>query len=111
MCAVKDVVIDDNRRRYAPFPSSISEGRTSTGREVDFVIERGDRVVVVEVTGASTLERRKLDALDACRESLGKRWRMGVLLHGGTEAVALGERTAALPIAMAFLGAKAPVKS
>ena len=37
MCADRitigsDVVIDDNRRRYAPFPSSISEGRTSTGR-------------------------------------------------------------------------------
>jgi predicted AAA+ superfamily ATPase len=87
----------------APAPE-LSFWRTSTGREVDFVIERGDRVVGIEVTGASTLERRKLDALDACRESLGKRWQMGVLLHGGTEAVALDERTAALPIALAFQG-------
>src|SRR5690242_5361261 len=27
-----DVVIDDNRRRYAPLPNSISDGRATTGR-------------------------------------------------------------------------------
>jgi hypothetical protein len=29
---------------------------------------------------------------------------LGVLLHGGTEAVAIDQRTAAIPIAMAFAG-------
>jgi len=71
---------------------------------VDFLIERGGEVVGLEVKGSGTLDRRQLRALDACREAFGTRWRLGVLLHRGTEAVAIDDRTAAVPIAMAFQG-------
>lgn len=87
----------------APEPE-FSFWRTHTGQEVDFLIERGGELVGLEVKGSSALERRQLRALDASRETLGRRWRLGVLLHGGTEAVAIDDRTAAIPVASAFRG-------
>lgn len=87
----------------APQPE-LSFWRTRTDHEVDFLVERGGEVVGLEVQWSGTLDRRQLRALDACRETLGSRWRLGVLLHGGTEAVAIDEHTAVIPIAHAFFG-------
>jgi hypothetical protein len=87
----------------APQPD-LSFWRTRTAQEVDFLIERGGEVVGLEVKWSGKLDRRQLKMLDACRDAFGKRWQLGVLLHGGSEAVAIDERTAAVPIATAFLG-------
>lgn len=87
----------------APQPE-LSYWRTRTNQEVDFLIERGEEVVGLEVKWSASIDPRQLKALNACREALGKRWRLGVLLHGGTEAVALDHQTVALPAARAFGG-------
>ena len=83
----------------------LSFWKTSAGQEVDFLIERGGGIAGLEVKSSATLDRRHLSALAICREALKKRWRLGVLLHGGTEAVAIDQHTAAIPIAAAFQGA------
>lgn len=87
----------------APAPE-LSFWRTRTGQEVDFLLERGGEAVGLEVTWSATIDRRKLKALDGCRRDFGKRWRLGVLLHGGTEAVAIDAQTAAIPVAAVFQG-------
>lgn len=84
--------------------TSLSFFRTHTGQEVDFLIERGGQAVGVEVKSAAKIDRRDLAGLRVCADALGDRWRLGVLLHGGTESVAVDERTLALPIT-AFFGA------
>lgn len=76
--------------------------RTHPGSEVDFILERGGEVVGIEVKLAARIDRRDLAGMRACADDLADRWRFGVLLHGGTEAVALDERTLALPIATFF---------
>jgi len=101
--------LDKLRGLQAPAPE-MSFWRTRTGQEVDFLLERGDDVVGIEVKWSGKLDPRQLKSLDACRDALGPRWRLGLLLHGGTEAVALDERTAALPIAMAFQASPTPPK-
>jgi hypothetical protein len=90
-------------------PAELSFWRTHAGQEVDFLLERGGEVVGIEVTWSASIDPRQVKSLDACREAMGKRWRVGVLLHGGDEAVALDERTAAIPIGSAFSGTGAPV--
>jgi predicted AAA+ superfamily ATPase len=77
--------------------------RSSMQHEVDFLLERGDQLVGIEVKASSGLDKRDLAGLSYCRNALGKRWRMGILLYSGTEAIALDDKTIALPMP-AFLG-------
>lgn len=67
----------------------LSFWRTRSGQEVDFLVERGGEVSGLEVKGSATLDRRHFKTLAISRDAFKKRWRMGVLLHGGTEAVAI----------------------
>lgn len=84
-------------------PTHLWFWRIEHGPEVDFLLERGGEVVAVECKWSAGLAGRELKSLQACRDALGKTFRLGVLLHGGTEAVAVGERLIALPFA-ALLG-------
>ncbi len=87
----------------SPVLTSLSFYRTSDGIEVDFLLERGEDVVGIEVKIGSRIERRDLAGLFHCREALGKRWRLGVLLYSGTRPLALDEKNLALPFPV-FLG-------
>lgn len=82
--------------------SELTFWRTRTGQEVDFLLERSNQLVGIEVKWTATLDSRQVKALRDCRESLAPRWHMGLLLHAGTEPVALNDRTAALPFSYAF---------
>ncbi len=79
--------------------------RTYEGREVDFLLARGERLAAVEVKWACSLGRDALRGLHALREALGQRLGLAVVLYGGREALALDARTAAVPFSL-FLGAE-----
>jgi hypothetical protein len=74
--------------------------RTRAGEEVDFLLERGGSVVGIEAKWTRRFTDRDLAGLRSCGAALGRRWRMGVLAHTGTETVALDERTIALPFSL-----------
>lgn len=76
--------------------------RTQTGEEVDVVLERGGEVVGVEIKWGAGFSRRDLAGLEGCRAALGKSWRHGILVHGGSETLALDEQTIAVPFATFF---------
>lgn len=76
--------------------------RTRTGREVDFLLEREYRVVGVDVLWKKEFTPSDLAGLRSCREALQDRFRMGVLLYRGTEAVAVDPYTIALPFPIFF---------
>jgi predicted AAA+ superfamily ATPase len=75
--------------------------RTADGYEVDFVMERGDRLVGIEVKSGRGPSRADTRGLTMLREEVGDRFSLGVVLHGGTRAEILGERILALPAAYA----------
>ncbi len=77
--------------------------RTHAGREVDFLLARGEELVAVEVKGTRRLGGWELEGLRWCREALGERLRAAVVLYPGEAVVALDERTAVVPLS-AFLG-------
>lgn len=57
--------------------------RTSTGEEVDFVIEAGNRLLPIEVKSTTRPRLRDAKHLRTFRKEYGEKSRYGLLLHGG----------------------------
>ncbi len=77
--------------------------RTTTGREVDFVLEHRDgRVVGIEVKAATKIRPGDLRGLEDFAATTGKRFHAGVLLYQGSSTVPLGQRMWAMPVAALF---------
>lgn len=73
--------------------------RTSTGVEVDVLLERRDgRVAGVEVKAASTVTQRDLHGLRTLEAKLGDDFLCGVVLYAGPDARQLTQRIWALPL-------------
>jgi hypothetical protein len=73
--------------------------RTHGGDEVDLVLERrSGELVGVEVKSAATVTGADFKGLRALAEVAGRRFRCGVALYTGGEAVPFGERLYAVPV-------------
>ena len=72
--------------------------RSITGEEVDFVVERGRRLLPVEVKAARSVRVRDGRALDAFCEEFARRAPWGLLLYDGREALKLTKTTVAAPL-------------
>lgn len=74
--------------------------RTASGREVDFVLEdRSGRCVGIEVKAGASLGEKDFAGLRTLHDALGERFRGGVVLYAGAEAVPFGKKLHAAPIA------------
>jgi predicted AAA+ superfamily ATPase len=72
--------------------------RARTGVEVDLVLEDGDRNVAgIEVKAATTVSAADPRGLEFLRDKLGERFRLGVLLHTGPQALPFVDRLWVLP--------------
>ena len=71
--------------------------RTTTGEEVDFVIEAGDKLIPIEVKAASRVNLRDVQNLRLFRREYGQRSRMGLLLYTGSEVKQLAPDVLAVP--------------
>lgn len=79
------VVLDLLVWRDATFPrAELSWWRTSTGEEVDLVIEAGGRLLPIEVKATSRPGLGDTAGLRAFRAEYGKRARAGLLVHAGS---------------------------
>lgn len=76
--------------------------RTYVGREVDFLIERGEKIVAVEVKWSHKLENADLSGLKDCAKDLKGRHVLSVLLYPGTEIIAIDKQTVAMPFGFFF---------
>ncbi|MGH7165025.1 MAG: ATP-binding protein [Nitrospiraceae bacterium] len=84
--------------------------RTTSGLEVDLVIEQGGRVVPLEVKASSRPRAADSAHMRVFLDEYGKRAPHGVLLHTGERAELLAERIWAIPLTAA-LGLSAAVRS
>lgn len=71
--------------------------RTTTGEEVDFVIERGGQLIGVEVKATGRPRVGDTEHLRTFRDEYGDAVRGCVLLHAGERAETLGKGIVALP--------------
>jgi predicted AAA+ superfamily ATPase len=79
---------------------SLFHFRTSSGQEVDVVLEsRRHDLVGVEIKAAATVGDADFRGLRSLAEMAGKRLRAGVVLYAGRETLPFGERMWAVPLA------------
>jgi hypothetical protein len=71
--------------------------RTTAGVEVDFVVEREQRLVPIECKTAATPRREFASAIEALRSELPKKVDPGFVVHPGDVAIPLGPHASALP--------------
>ncbi|MBO0767657.1 MAG: ATP-binding protein [Solirubrobacterales bacterium] len=73
--------------------------RDRDGREVDVVLERRDGSVVgIEVKTAASIASSDFRGLRHLRDKLGTRFKMGVVIYTGANALPFGDRLAAVPL-------------
>lgn len=72
--------------------------RDRDGHEVDVLLERGGRIVALEVKSSTTVGRRDARALLWLRDQLGDAFHLGAVLHTGRFPFRLADRIWALPI-------------
>ena len=73
--------------------------RTSTGVEVDLLVETaGGRLVAIEAKASSTPKRRMASGIEALRESVGAKVAKGLVVHGGTVRLPLAPGIEAVPL-------------
>lgn len=72
--------------------------RTTSGKEVDVVLEAPDgKIVGVEVKSSASVDRGSFRGLDALREAAGNRLHRGIVLYSGDQVVPFGDGFFAVP--------------
>ena len=84
------------RNGQAPAPDVLC-WRTTTDREVDFVIEAGEQLLAVEVKAAATPGLADTRGLRLFREEYRNQFAGGLLLHGGSDTQWMAEGVLAVP--------------
>jgi hypothetical protein len=74
--------------------------RTSTGSEVDFLIEGDHEIVPIEVKASSTVNPAMAAGIHALRRDLGARLGHGYLIHTGATVAPLGEGVTGVPFGL-----------
>jgi hypothetical protein len=78
--------------------------RSAAGREVDLVLEdRSGGLVGIEIKLTASPAAGSFSGLRALQELAGKRFRAGLLLYSGRNAVPFGKKLAAVPVSALWL--------
>lgn len=72
--------------------------RTSSGREVDIIVETGQDLVPIEVKVSATPKRAMAASIRVFRHDLGDRVLPGYVIHPGDVRLPLGDGVTALPL-------------
>jgi len=76
--------------------------RTQGGQEVDFLIERGSKLVAVEVKWSHRVDQSMITHLKRCAEDLKGRLCFSVILYAGREIVPFAPQIVAIPFSVFF---------
>ncbi|MBU2585664.1 MAG: ATP-binding protein [Bacteroidetes bacterium] len=77
---------------------SIYHFRTSSGHEVDFILERSDGSLVgIEVKASSQVNSKMFDSLKVLAEETGRKFLRGFVIYTGNEPVPFAKNLFALP--------------
>ena len=76
----------------------LSHFRTSDQKEVDFVLEKGNKVIGIEVKLNSTPNANDFNGLKLLKEAVKDRFKLGIVIYTGTELVPFGKDLWAVPV-------------
>ncbi|HIZ51741.1 MAG TPA: ATP-binding protein [Candidatus Pseudomonas excrementavium] len=86
---------------WAEQRTALMHYRTTTGMEVDFVLEnRRGELLGIEVKAATTVVTKDFNGLRHLRETIPKQFKRGILLYTGEQVVRFDEQLIAVPVSM-----------
>lgn len=86
---------------WAAWPTQLMHYRTSTGIEVDFVLEnRRQELLGMEVKAAATVTGKDFNGLRHLRDTAPAQFKRGVLLYTGEQVVNFDEQMTAVPVGL-----------
>ncbi len=85
-------------------PVAISQYRDRDQREVDVILEHGQGIVGIEIKATATPTTSHAKHLAYLRDRVGKRFRVGIVLHTGAHTLALSDRIVAAPVSALWSG-------
>ncbi|MGC9312154.1 MAG: ATP-binding protein [Sediminispirochaetaceae bacterium] len=98
---LESFVINELRKQmsWAEQSCRLYHYRSSSGREVDAVLETTDgRIVGIEVKAAASVKSPDFRGLQSMKEDAGDSFVHGIILYDGNMSVGFGDRLAAVPI-------------
>ena len=98
---LENFVVNEVRKQIGWSDNRVSlyHYRTTTGREVDILLENAaGQLVGLEVKASATVVRKDFSGLDALSEDTGNKFVRGIVLYTGEQSVSFGENFTALPI-------------
>jgi uncharacterized protein len=72
--------------------------RTSSGQEVDILLEARGKIVGIECKSSSSVGAGDFKGLQMLKELAGRRFHRGVILYTGTETLSFGENLQVMPV-------------
>jgi hypothetical protein len=94
-------VVNELRKQatWSDMQVSLFYFRTTTGKEVDLVLEDNQgRVVGIEVKASGSVQKKDFAGMDALTEACGTKFLRGIVLYGGDKVIPFGERYYAMPV-------------
>jgi hypothetical protein len=76
--------------------------RTQAGQEVDFLVERGQKLVSIEVKWGHRIDDSDISNSKRCAEDLKGRVHFSVIIYGGSEVVPFTKKIVAIPFPVFF---------
>ena len=89
---------------YSQVQPGIYHYRTHDKKEIDFIIEKGDRIFAIEVKSAQSLKRDAFKHIADFQNSSNKKV-IGIVLYGGSDMLSFGDGEhirVAMPLSMFF---------
>lgn len=94
---------------WAGMRTNLMHYRTSTGVEVDFVLEnRRNELVGIEVKAATTIASKDFNGLRHLRETTPQQFRRGIVFYTGEQVVHFDEQLIAVPLSMLWSDGSPP---
>ena len=90
----------DKQDSFAAACTRLYHYQTSSGQEVDFIPEssRGE-IVGIEVKSTSRVSSRDFRHLEVLKSEINEKFKCGIVVHPGKNAVPFGDQLYALPLA------------
>ncbi len=89
---------------FSPEPMRLYGWRLQTGQEIDFLVEKGNRFIGIEVTWGRHVTSTARGAFRMLESQLADRLVCGIILYGGQEIIPLSPKLVAVPLWLFFRG-------
>lgn len=87
--------------KYSTVPSEIFFYRTQDGKEIDFIIKRGNKTIAIEVKFSKTVSKNDFKHIIDFKASFGKDVK-GFVIYTGERILPFGKDLYALPVGILF---------